>query len=160
MNRGRSLITALIVMLLAPLPLLAQQGGGQGRGMGGGMGGARLLLEQGSVEFLVTKAADLKLTDEQSAGLKAIGEKWAEATKEERTKIRAELPQPGRGAGAGGDRQAMMQRLQAVQPLMEKVRAEDEKAVAEALKLLDETQQASAKKILEERRPPQPPRGR
>lgn len=162
MKRMRILTIAAAIVLLAPMQLMAQ-GGGQGRGMGGGgmgggMGGMRAMLEQGSVEFLVTKAADLKLTDEQATTLKAIGEQWAAATKDDRAKIRAEMPQPGQGmGGGGGDRQAMMQRFQALQPVMEKVRDADQKAVAEAMKVLQEEQQAAARKMLEERSQPRRP---
>ncbi|CAN5893789.1 hypothetical protein BH23GEM9_BH23GEM9_35110 [soil metagenome] len=157
--KSRSIVTALVVMLLAPLPLLAQQGGGQGRGgmAGGGLMGARVLMEQGSVEFLTTKAADLQLNEEQVPGLKVIGEKWATDTKEDRAKVLAELPQGGQGAG--GDRQAMMQRLQGLQPVMQKIREADQLAVTEALKLLNETQQAAATKLIEERRQPRRPPG-
>jgi hypothetical protein len=149
MKRIRPLLIAAAVVLVAPLQLVAQQGG-QGR-PGGGTMGARQLVEQGSVEFLVTKAADLQLTQEQTTDLTAIGTAWAEATKEDRAKLAAELPQPGQGGG--GDMQAMRDRLQSLMPVMQKVREADEKAVADALKLLNETQQAAAKKLLEERRP-------
>jgi hypothetical protein len=147
MKHSRSIMLAMAVTLLAPLPLLAQAGG-QGRGGMGGPGMAgRGLVEQGSVEFLVTKAAELGLAAEQKEGLAAIGAKWAEETKPSREKIRAEMPTQG----MGGDRQAMMQRLQAIRPLLQELQAEDEKAVAEAMKLLTEAQQATAKKLLEER---------
>jgi hypothetical protein len=148
--RSRSIIMALVVMLVAPLPLLAQQGGGQRGGMGGGALAARALLEQGSVEFIATKAAELKLTEEQTTALKVIGAKWSEETKDARAKIAAELPQAG-GMG-GGDREALMQRFQALQPLFMQLQESDEKAMAEAMKHLNETQQATAKKLVEERR--------
>jgi hypothetical protein len=145
MKHSRSIMLAMAVTLLAPLPLLAQAGGRGGMG-GPGMAG-RGLVEQGSVEFLVTKAEELGLAAEQKEGLAAIGAKWAEETKPSREKIRAEMPTQG----MGGDRQAMMQRLQAIRPLLQELQAEDEKAVAEAMKLLTEAQQATAKKLLEER---------
>jgi Spy/CpxP family protein refolding chaperone len=148
MKQSRSLVMALAVMLLAPLPLLAQGGGmGQGRG---GMGSARLLVEHGSVEYLVTKAADLALDDEQTAKLQTIGTAWSESTKESREKVRTELPQPGQAAG--GDREAMMARFQALQPVMAALQEEDDKALAEAMKVLNDTQQAKAKELLDERR--------
>jgi hypothetical protein len=137
---------ALVVMTLAPLPLLAQGGQGQGRG---GMMSARLLVEQGSVEYLVTKAADLQLNADQKTGLEAIGAKWAETTKESREKVKAGMPQAGQAGG--GDREAMMARMQELRPLMTEIAAEDTKAVEEAMKLLDETQQAKAKTLLTER---------
>jgi hypothetical protein len=151
--RSRSIIMALVVMLVAPLPLLAQQGGGQRGGMGGGALAARALLEHGSVEFIASKAAELKLTEEQTTALKVIGAKWSEETKDARAKIAAELPQPG-GMG-GGDREALMQRFQALAPVMQKLQDDDAKAMAEAMKLLDESQQAAAAKMVEERRMPQ-----
>jgi hypothetical protein len=150
MKRGHSLLMALVVMTLAPLPLLAQGGQGQGQGRGGmGMVSARLLVEQGSVEYLVTKAADLQLNTDQKTGLEAIGAKWAEATKESREKVKAGMPQAGQAAS--GDREAMMARMQELRPLMTEIAAEDTKAVEEAMKLLDETQQAKAKTLLTER---------
>jgi hypothetical protein len=151
--RSRSMIMALVVMLVAPLPLLAQQGGGQRGGMGGGALAARVLLEQGSVEFIASKAAELKLTEEQTTALKVIGAKWSEETKDARAKIAAELPQGG-GMG-GGDREALMQRFQALAPVMQKLQDDDARAMAEAMKLLDESQQAAAAKMVEERRMPQ-----
>jgi hypothetical protein len=62
MMRTRSLRVALVIALLAPAAAFAQQGG-QGRGgMGqGGMGGmmaARNLVEQGNVEFLLTRTCN------------------------------------------------------------------------------------------------------
>jgi hypothetical protein len=159
MKRGRSLVMALAVMMLAPLPLLAQGGGmGQGgRGGAGGLMGARLLLDQGSVEFLVTKAADLTLDADQTKKLQTIGAAWAEATKESRETVRKEMPQPGQGMG-GGDRDAMMARFQAIMPLVAKIQEEDEKSLEEANKLLNESQQAKAKQLLEERREAARPR--
>ncbi|HEX6307568.1 MAG TPA: hypothetical protein VFZ69_05230 [Longimicrobiales bacterium] len=145
MKRNRSLLLALTMSVLAPLPLLAQSGPPPG-GRGGAMT-ARLLLEQGSVEYLVAKAADLQLTAEQTAQLQAIGSKWAEATKQSREQIRAEMPQRGQG----GDREAMMQRMQELRPRMEKLREEDQKALDEALGLLGAEQQTKAKALLEER---------
>jgi hypothetical protein len=153
MKRGRSFLVALAVLAFVPLPLLAQGGGmgGQGRGgMGGGAFAARTLLEHGSVEFLVTKAADLQLSAEQSAKLTAIGEAWAASTKEPRTQLSAAMPQPGQAMG-GGDPAAMRQRLQDIAPVAQKLVEDDEKAVVEAMKLLDEAQQAKAKQLLEER---------
>jgi hypothetical protein len=154
--RSRSIIMAVVVMLVAPLPLLAQQGGQRG-GMGGGVMAARALLEQGSVEFIASKAAELKLTEEQTAALQVIGARWSEDTKDSRAKITAELPQAGgmgSGMGAGG-REALMQRFQALAPVMQKLQEDDAKAMAEAMKLLDESQQATAAKMVEERRMPQ-----
>jgi Spy/CpxP family protein refolding chaperone len=148
MKKVYALVVALAVMMLAPLPLVAQGGGmGQGRG---GMGAARLLLEQGSVEYLVTKAADLALDAEQTASLQMIGADWAESTKESREKARKELPQPGQAGG--GDREAMRARIQALQPVMAALQEQDEKALAEAMKVLNETQQTKAKQLLDERR--------
>lgn len=151
MKNGRSLVLALAVLVLAPLPLLAQGGGQGGRGgMGGGAMSARLLIDQGSVEYLATKAGDLALTAEQKAGLEAIGVRWSAATKESREEIRTRLPQPGQAAG--GNREEMMQRLQEMRPFAEKVDEEDRKALAEALTLLNEEQQTKAKALLDERR--------
>jgi Spy/CpxP family protein refolding chaperone len=155
MKHGRSFTIALAVSLLAPLPLLAQ-GGGQGRGGMGGMMSARLLVEQGSVEYLVTKAADLELTADQTTQLESIGAKWAEATKESREQIRSMLPQPGQRMG--GDRDAMMQRMRQMQPLAQKLNEDDEEALVEALALLDDAQQTKAKALLEERRQSARPR--
>lgn len=150
MRHGRSLAMALTVSLLAPLPLLAQ-GGGQGRGGQGGGMAARMLVEQGSVEYLVTKATDLTLTEDQTRQLKAIGDAWAGKTKTQREEIRAMLPQPGQGMG-GGDREAMMQRMQAMRPLAQKLAEEDKAALDQALALLDDAQKAKAATLLEERR--------
>lgn len=150
MKHGRSLTMALAVSLLAPLPLLAQGGGQGGRGPAGGVMSARLLVEQGSVEYLVTKAADLELTSDQTKQLEAIGAKWSEATKESREQIRGMMPQPGQAAG--GDREAAMQRLQQMRPIAEKLDEEDRKALGEALALLNDAQQTRAKALLDERR--------
>lgn len=154
MMRTRPILLALAVTLLAPLPLLAQ-GGGQR--MGGGMMGARALLETGSVEFLVTRAEDLQLTGEQVTALAAIGAKWSADTKETRARITADLPQPGQMGG--GDREALMARFQALQPHMQKLQEDDDKAIAEAMKHLNETQQAAAKRLVDERRQPRRPQG-
>jgi hypothetical protein len=151
--RGRSYVVAAALLLLAPLSLAAQVGGRQG-GMGQAGGGimmARALADQGSVEFLVAKAADMQLNAAQVEALQAIAAQWAEENKKEREQLKAiALPGAG-GAGAGGDRQALMQQFQTLMPVAQKVQQEDEKAVAEALKGLSETQQAAAKKLLEER---------
>jgi Spy/CpxP family protein refolding chaperone len=159
MMHTRSLVIALIVALVAPAAAFAQ-GGGQGRGGPGGPGGlmaARLLLDQGSVEFLITKAAELRLTDEQTAALKTIGAQWSAETKSSRDEVRAALPAPGQAGG--GDRQAMMERFQALMPVMQKLRDEDQKALDAALELLDASQQAAAKKLIEERSPARRPQG-
>ncbi|MBR9989467.1 MAG: hypothetical protein KFH98_06910 [Gemmatimonadetes bacterium] len=158
MKHGRSLAMALAVSLLAPLPLLAQ-GGGQGRGGMGGAMSARLLVEQGSVEYLVTKSAELELTADQTKQLETIGAKWAASTKEPREQLKGMLPQQGQAMG-DGNREAAMQRLQAMRPLAEKLNEDDQKALAEALALLAEPQQARAKTLLEERaRDARPRRG-
>jgi hypothetical protein len=149
MKRGRSLVMALAVMVLAPLPLLAQGGGqGAGRGMGGAMS-ARLLLDQGSVEYLVTKATDLTLDADQTKKLTDLGAAWAASTKDSRETIRKEMPQPGQGMG---DREAMMQKMQALQPVMQKLAEDDQKSLDEAMKVLSAEQQTKAKTLLEERR--------
>jgi hypothetical protein len=150
-------VLAFATALLAPLPAAAQ-GGGQGQGRPGGMGGlmaARALLEQGSVEFLAARSAELRLTAGQTAALAAIGEKWAGETKPARDRIRAELPVPGQAPT--GDRQAMMERLQALAPVMQQLQEEDRRTLAEAMELLDEAQQAAARKLLEERTAPRRP---
>jgi hypothetical protein len=171
MMRARSLMVALAVLALVPMPLLAQ-GGGMGRGGAGGPGGAmvaaRALAEQGSVEFLVTKAADLELTAEQKTKLEAIGAAWSESTKQSRERVRAVMPQPGQamggrggagGGAGGGDRQATMQRIRDLQPVMQKLQEDDQKSLDEALELLSEPQQAKAKQLLEERQASMRPRG-
>jgi hypothetical protein len=145
MKRGKTLLTALAVSMLAPLPLLAQTADQPQRR--GGMMAARLLVEQGSVEYLVTKATDLQLKADQTTQLEAIGVKWAEATKGSREQIGAAMPQPGQTP----DREAMMQRMQELRPVMEKLREDDQAALDEALKLLDAAQQTKAKALLEER---------
>jgi Spy/CpxP family protein refolding chaperone len=151
MMRMRTLTLVLAVLLLAPVPLLAQQRGGMGQqGPGAGLMAARAVLEQGSVEYLASRAADLQLTDEQAGALKAIGEEWARDTKPARDQVRSALPAPGQAPA--GDRQAMMQQMMALMPVMQKLVEDDEKAVAEAMKALSEEQQATAKKLLEERR--------
>jgi hypothetical protein len=144
---------AVLILALAPLPLHAQGGGQRGGvgGPGGGMMAARALVEQGSVEFLVTRATDLELTADQTAQLTVIGAAWSAATKESRDRIRAVMPQPGQGMGGGGDRQAMMQRMQDLQPVLQQLREDDEKTLDEAMKLLTEPQQARAKQLLTER---------
>jgi hypothetical protein len=160
MTLNRSLIMALLIVVAAPMPALAQGGqGGQGRGMGqGGMGGlmaARALLDQGSVEYLAEHAAALQLEAAQTAALKAIGVKWAADTKESRDRVRAVLPAPGpgtgQGQGMGGDRQAMMQQTQTLLPVMVKLQEDDVAALEEAMSLLSESQQAAARKLLEDR---------
>jgi hypothetical protein len=166
MARTRTLVAALALTLLVPAMASAQQGGGMGRGgMGGqGMGGmmaARNLVEQGSVEFLVSKAADLRLTEEQSTALKAIAAKWAEDNKEPREQLRPLMPQQGQGMGGGmgggGDMQAMRARFEQMMPLMQKLVETDEKAMEEALKHLDETQQATSRRLIQERNQPRRP---
>jgi Spy/CpxP family protein refolding chaperone len=147
MNR-RQLVIALAVTMLAPLPLLAQ-GGTQGRGGMGGVMSARLLVDQGSVEYLVTRAEDLTLNESQRTQLEAIAVKWTAATRESREQIRGMLPQRGQ---AGGDREAMRQRLEQVRPLAEKLTEDDQKALDEAVKLLDDAQREKAKALLDERR--------
>ena len=158
MKHGRTLALALTVSLLAPLPLPAQ-GGRQERRGGMGAMSARLLIEQGSVEYLVTKAADIQLTADQTKQFEAIGSKWALETREARERIAAMLPQ--RSQGTGTDREAMMQRMQEARPLMEKLAADDRAALDSALQLLGEEQRTRARALLEERaqsaRPRRPP---
>jgi hypothetical protein len=160
---GRPATIAIALLLLAPLQLMAQTGG-QGRGAGQqGPGGplmtARTLLEHGSVEHLVEKAADLQLTAEQVQTLQQIGAAWSEETKSSRTRIQAVMPAPGRPAGGGGgDRQAMMMQVQELMPVMQKLVDDDARALEEAMKLLSETQQTTAHRLLEERRESMRPR--
>jgi Spy/CpxP family protein refolding chaperone len=149
MKNRRQLVIALAITLLAPLPLLAQ-GGAQGRGAMGGVMSARLLIDQGSVEYLVTRAADLTLNEDQRTQLEAIAVKWADATRDSREQIKGMLPQ--RGQAAGADREAMMQRLEQARPLAEKLTEDDQKALDEALKVLDDAQREKAKALLDERR--------
>lgn len=151
MTRGRSLGMALAVLALAPLQLMAQ---GTPRGAAPMMG-ARLLLEQGSVEFLAGRAQDLTLDEAQTVKLKEIAAKWATDTKDARETIRAEMPRPGQGTG---DREAMRARMQALQPRLQKLVEDDDRALAEAMQVLDEAQQAKAKQLLDERRANSRPR--
>jgi hypothetical protein len=160
--RGRSLTMAMTLLLLAPLQLMAQAGG-QGRGAGQqGPGGAlmtaRTLLEHGSVEYLADKAADLQLTVEQAQALKAIGASWSEETKSSRSRIQAVMPAQGQPMGGGGDRQALMMQMQELMPVMQKLVDDDGKALGEAMKLLSEPQQATARRLLDERRESMRPR--
>lgn len=148
MKTRRQLVIALAVTMLAPLPLLAQ-GGTQGRGAMAGIMSSRLLVDQGSVEYLVTRAADLTLNDDQRTQLQAIAVKWADATRDAREQIKGTLPRRGQ---AGGDREAMRQRLEQVRPLAEKLTEDDQKALDEAVLLLDDAQREKAKALLEERR--------
>ncbi|HSJ10376.1 MAG TPA: Spy/CpxP family protein refolding chaperone [Longimicrobiales bacterium] len=155
MKQGRSLMMALAVTVLAALPAQAQQGGmgGQGRGGMGNLGMARALTEQGSVEFLVSKAADLKITDAQKTALQALATAWATTVKESREQVKANMPAQGQGMGGapGGDREAMMARFQALQPHMQKLTEEDAKSVEEAMKLLNDEQKVAAKALLDAR---------
>ena len=165
--RTRTLVLALAVAALVPTSAFAQQGGGQG-GMGrGGMGGqgmaglmaARNLVEQGNVAFLAGRS-EMQLTAEQSAALRVIAERWDAETKEAREQVRPLLPQPGQagpGGMGGGDRQAMMQRFQEMAGVIQKLVEDDRKAVDEAMKHLNETQQATARRLLEERNQPRRP---
>lgn len=153
MKRTRSLGIALAVTMLAPFPLLAQNGSQGGRT---GAMSARLLVEMGSVEYLVTKAEELKLNGDQKTRLEAIGAAWAEATKATREEIRGMLPQ--RGQAGSRDREAMRERMQAMRPLAEKLAEEDRKSLDEAVKLLDATQQETVKTLLDERRQSARPR--
>jgi hypothetical protein len=159
----RTLVVAAL-MLLAPLPLLAQGGGGrmgaqggQGMGMMGGLMQIRGIVEQSSVDFLIGKAETLKLNAEQTGHLKHISASYAEATKASREQL-ASLPQLGGGAAAGGDRQALMQRMQQLVPHVEKVLEEDQKAVQAAMALFSAEQKPAAEKLLEERRQASMPR--
>jgi hypothetical protein len=161
MMRVRPLTIALAVLLLAPLQVIAQaggQGGGMGQqGPGGALMTARTLLEHGSVEFLTGKAADLQLTDAQALALATIGAKWSEDTKASRSRIQAVMPAPGQPMG-GGDRQGLMQQMQELMPVMQKLVEEDEKALGEAMKSLSDAQQATARRLLDERRESMRPR--
>jgi hypothetical protein len=149
MKCGRIALTLALTML-APLPALAQGGTqGQGRGMGGAMA-ARLLVDQGSVEYLVTKSEDLKLTADQTKRLEVIGAAYSASTRESREQIRSMLPQPGQAAG--GDREAMMQRMQQVRPLADKLIEDDQKSLDEAILPLDDAQKEKVKALLDERR--------
>lgn len=140
---------ALAVSALVPLPLLAQGGGQGGQPGRGGMMAARALVEQGSVEFLVSKAAELSIGDAQKAQLQAIATRWAETVKEPREQVKAGMPQAGQPQG--GDREAMMARMQTLRPHMQKLVDEDAKALEAAMKLLDDTQRVAAKTLLDER---------
>lgn len=165
--RTRTLVLALAVAALVPTSAFAQQGGqgGMGRGMGGqGMGGlmaARNLVEQGNVAFLAGRS-ELQLTAEQTAALRVIAERWDAETKEAREQVRPLMPAPGQaGAGmggmGGGDRQAMMQRFQELAPVIQKLVEDDRKALDEAMKHLSEAQQATARRLVEERNQPRRP---
>jgi hypothetical protein len=159
---GRPVRIAIALLLLAPLQLMAQTGG-QGRGAGQqGPGGAlmtaRTILEHGSVEHLLEKAADLQLTAAQAQTLQQIGAAWSEETKASRTRIQAVMPAPGQPAGGGGDRQAMMMQLQELMPVMQKLVDDDATALEAAMKLLSEAQQATARRLLDERRESMRPR--
>jgi hypothetical protein len=164
MMRSRSFIVALAVLVLAPVAASAQQGGMGRGGMGQGMGGlmaARNLVEQGSVEFLLSKGTELQLTAEQSAALKTIADKWTADTKAPREQLAPMLPAGGQAVAAmgagGGDMQALRQRFEQMAPVMQKLVEDDQKAVADALKHLGETQQAAARRLLEERNQPRRP---
>jgi hypothetical protein len=165
--RRRSLTVAFALALLVPAAAFAQQGGGGRGGMGGGqaMGGlmaARNLMEQGNVEFLMSKAADLQLTAEQSTSLKVIAEKWTADTKEARDQVRPVLGQAQGGMGGmggGGDMQAMRARLEQMAPHVQKMVDADRAAMDEAMKLLNDTQKESARRMVEQRNQPRRPGG-
>jgi hypothetical protein len=165
MVRTRALVAALVMSLVVPAAAFAQQGG-MGRGQGGqGMGGqggimaARNLVEQGNVEFLLGKATDLKLTEEQKAALKVVADKWTAETKEARDQVRPLMPQQGQGMGGmgGGDMQAMRARLEQMMPLMQNLVETDQKAMEEAMKHLDDSQKAASRTLVQERNRPRRP---
>ncbi|MEX1181780.1 MAG: hypothetical protein WEF86_00995 [Gemmatimonadota bacterium] len=147
--KGNRFFLVAIMLLAAPLPLFAQ-GGGAGGGRGGMMS-SRALLEQGSVEYLVTHAAHLQLSAEQTSGLQTIGAAWSAATKESREQVSASMPARAQGEAAAGNREAMMQRMQELRPVLQKLTEDDQKALDEALALLSDPQKAEARKLLEER---------
>jgi hypothetical protein len=161
MMRTRSLAVALVIALLAPAAAFGQGGqgrGGMGQGGQGGLMAARNLVEQGNVEFLLTKAADLQFTAEQSAALKVIADKFTADTKEPREQLSAVLAQFGQGmGGGGGDMQAMRGRIEQIMPMAMKLAEDDQKAVEEAMKHLNDGQKAKARQLIEERNRPRRP---
>ena len=93
---GSRTILGVAAALLLPLSLVAQAPGG---GRSGGFAAARLLLDQGSAEFLASKAAELTLTDRQEVQLTELATKFKDATNSERERLAAILPAgppPGR----------------------------------------------------------------
>lgn len=155
--RARS-VARIALALLLPLPALAQ---GPGGGRGGGMGAAFVLVEQGSVEYLTTRAEDLGLSDAQVTRLTAIAAEFDERTGEQRERIRANMPQRmggprgggGGGARGGGGRGEMMQRMQELQPLFQSLLEEDRTSTEKAMEVLDEAQRTVANRLLAERTP-------
>ena len=121
------------------------------QGRGPGMMGARALIEQGSVGFLASKKDDLKADDALIAKLNEIEKTFAAKTADDRAKLKEGLPQPGQGMNAGGDRDAMRDRMQALRPMMDAVTAADEEAKKEAMALLSDEQKKTAESLLQAR---------
>ena len=136
----RTVVAALVLLLLAPTALLAQAGGGRMRGPGMGMGMmnvARLLIENRS---------EVTLTDEQVVKLQVI----ADSVELKNAPLREEM-QKMRGSGgmqnmSDADRTRMRATMQAL-------RANGEAAQKEIDAILSAEQKEKATALLERLRP-------
>ena len=109
-------------------------------------------LDEGSVQYLVTKGADLQLTRDQVVRLNAIGRQWSEATQASRQALRTALQRVGQQAPRRDvDRQELQAQLQQILPHAMLVQQEDVKAFEEALRVLQPAQQRRAKALIEAR---------
>jgi len=134
-----SLRRALLVMAFLAVPgVAAAQGPGGGPFMG-----------RNSVNYLIENREQLKLTADQAKKLEEIGQKLLEKNRPIFEQMQAMRPAGGFQGLSQEEREA---RRQAMAPLMEKLRANDEEAVKEALAVLSPEQQKVANQLLEERR--------
>ena len=109
-------------------------------------------LDEGSVQYLVTKGADLQLTRDQVVRLNAIGRQWSEATQASRQALRTALQRAGQQVPRRDvDRQELQAQLQQILPHAMLVQQEDVKAFEEAMRVLQPAQQRRAKALIEAR---------
>lgn len=109
-------------------------------------------LDQGSVQYLVTKRSELQLTADQVAKLTAIGRRWSEATQASRDALRSAVGQAGQQMQRReGDRQQLQAQFQRILPHAMLVQQEDMKAFEEAMRLLQPEQQRRSKALIEAR---------
>jgi Spy/CpxP family protein refolding chaperone len=127
--------------LLMPVTAMAQDETRPEDGMRGSPG----VMQQNTIEWLLTRKEEFRPTGEQVARLEAISKQLTEANAARREELRKTREE----AMNGGDRRASFEKLR---PVLEELRKQDEAATKEALTVLNDEQKKVVEELLEARR--------
>lgn len=148
MSRIRGIGASALALMLLAAPLAAQ-GGGRGPAMGRGMrGGGPGAMARNPVAVVLDHRADLELTDDQVQKLETLREHVQQANEPRWQQLKEAFGDADPRSMSVEERQALRERMQALQPVREEIRAANREAMDEVHELLTDEQETQLHGIM------------